>query len=281
MQKVDKFFFAVVALHVLEHLVACMLDRHVHVLHKARFVCHQVQKFIVHEHRVPIEHTDPRDVRVVKQCSQKFNKRATFFALLTSKVSRVLRNQSNFLHALGFEVLCLCDDVLDGAGVLLAADEWDSAVGAAAVAAFRNFQISVTALRSDNAHLLQKFARLVRADPVVHLGQFLHQLFAIAAAQASRYNQLLLCLLCLGLRKNRIDGFFLGGFDEPARVHEDVVRLSGGIAGSKTCMEHFTDEVLGIDLVFCASEMHDKYFGLFCRHGTNIDFTAIGCKGKD
>ena len=280
-QKIDKFLFAVVALHVLEHLVACMLDRHVHVFHEARFLGHQVQKFIVHKHRVPIKHADPRNARVVQKGSQKINKRAAFFALFTSKVSRVLCNQSNFLDALGFEVLCLCYDVFDGTGILLAANQRDGAVGATAVTAFCNFQISVmaestqvhagevlgvTALRSDDAHLLQKFARLVRADPVVHLGQFLHQLFAIAAAQAARNNQFLLGLLCFRLGENRVDGFFLGGFDEPARVHEDVVRLPGGITGHKTRMEHFADEVFCVDLVFCASEMHDKDFWLFCRH---------------
>ena len=168
-QKIDKFLFAVIALHVLEHLVACMLDWHVHVLHEARFLGHQVQKFIVHEHRVPIEHADPRDARVVQESAQKFDKRTALLALFTSKVSRVLCNQSNFLDALGFEVLCLCDDVLDGAGVLLAANERDGAVGATAVATFRDFQVGmvrksaqvhagevlgVTALRCDNAHLL-------------------------------------------------------------------------------------------------------------------------------
>ena len=136
--------------------------------------------------------------------------------------------------------------------------------------------LGVTALRCDNAHLLQKFAWLVRADPVVHLGQFLHQFFAIAATQAARNNQFLLGLLCFCLCKNRVDGFFLRGFDKAARVHEDVVRLSGGIAGCKTCMEHFADEVFCVDLVLGASEMHDKDFGLFCRHGTNIEFEARG-----
>ena len=42
-------------------------------------------------------------------------------------------------------------------------------------------------------------------------------------------------------------------FDESAGVHQNVVRLGGGVAGSKTGVQHFTDQVLRIDLVLGAS----------------------------
>ena len=245
-----------------------MLDRHVHVLHESRFVCHQVQEFVVYEHRVPVQRADPWDVRVVEDGAEQAGQSAALLALLAAKISRVLRDQRDFLDALRLEFLRFGDDVFDGAGCLLAADERDGAVGAAAVAAFCDFQIGVVletaevharevlgiaTLRCNDAHFLQKFARLVCTYPVVDFGKFLFEFLAVAARKAARDNQLLLGLLALHLCENRVDGFFLRGLDEPAGVHQDVVRLGGAIASRKTRVQHFADEIFRVDLVLGAS----------------------------
>ena len=113
--------------------------------------------------------------------------------------------------------------------------------------------LGIATLRGDDSHLLQEFARLVRAYPVVYLGQFLHKLLAVAAREATRHNQFLPCLLAFNLCENRVDGFFLRGLDEPARVHQDVVRLGCGITSREPRVQHFADEVLRVDLVLGAS----------------------------
>ena len=113
--------------------------------------------------------------------------------------------------------------------------------------------LCIAALRGHDAHLLQEFARFVCAYPVVYFGQFLHELVAVAAREAARYNQFLLGLLAVNLCENRVDGFFLCSLDEPAGVHQDVVCLGCTVAGGKACVQHLADEVLRVDLVLGAS----------------------------
>ena len=111
----------------------------------------------------------------------------------------------------------------------------------------------VATLRGDYSHFLQKFARLIRAYPVVHLGQFLDELVAVAAREATRHDQFLFCLLAFDLRENRVDGFFLGGLDEPAGVYQNVVCLRCAVTSYKTGVQHLADQVFCIDLVLGAS----------------------------
>ena len=180
-----------------------------------------------------------------------------------------------------FEFLGFGDDVVDTARNLFPADERNGAVGAAAVAAFGNLQVGVVlesaqvharqvlciaSLRCHDAHLLQKFARPVGAYPVIDFGKFLYEFIAVAARKATRNDQLLLVLLAVNLCENRVDGFLFRGFDKSAGVHQDVVRLGGGVAGGKTGVQHLADQVFRIDLVLGASKMNDKNFGLLCRH---------------
>ena len=267
-QNIDELLLAVVALHVLEYVVAGVLNRHVHVLHEARFVRHQVQQFVVHEHRVPVQRAYPRDVRVVENRAEQAGQSAALLALLAPEVCCVLRDEGNLLHALFFKFLGFCHNVFDASRHLLATYQRDRAVGATAVAPFGNLQVGVVlepaevharevlgiaTLRGYDSHLLQEFARLVRAYPVVYLGQFLHKLLAVAAREATRYNQFLLGFLAVNLCENRVDGFFFRGLDEPACVHQDVVRLGSAVAGGKACVQHLADEVLRVDLVLGAS----------------------------
>ncbi len=115
--------------------------------------------------------------------------RAALLALFATEVSRVLCDERDFLDALCFEFLGFGNNVFDTAGNLLAADKRDGAVGSAAVAAFGNLQVGVVlesaqvharqvlciaSLRCHDAHLLQKFARPVGADPVIDFGEFLY-----------------------------------------------------------------------------------------------------------
>ena len=58
-------------------------------------------------------------------------------------VGGVLRDEDEFLHAVGDQSLSLCHEVVDGARDVLAADEGDGAVGAGAVAALRDFEVGV------------------------------------------------------------------------------------------------------------------------------------------
>ena len=172
------------------------------------------------------------------------------------------------MNALFFKFLGFFDNVFDAAGNLLATNERNGAVGATAVATFGNFQVGMVLESAQvharqvfgvagggghNAHLLQKFARFVGAYPVIDFGEFLHQFFAVAARKAARNNQFLLGLLAVNLCENGVDGFFLGGFNESASVHQNVVRLGGAVAGGKTGVQHFTDQILCIDLVLGAS----------------------------
>ena len=111
----------------------------------------------------------------------------------------------------------------------------------------------IASLRSHDAHLLQKFARLVGAYPVIDFGELLYEFVTIAARKAARNDQFLLGLFAVNLCENRVDGFFLGGFDESASVHQDVVCLGGCVAGGKTGVQHFADQVFCIDLVLGTS----------------------------
>ena len=55
----------------------------------------------------------------------------------------VLADDYQFFYAVGYQVLGFGDDCLDGSRMVSAADEWDGAVGAAAVASFGDLEVGV------------------------------------------------------------------------------------------------------------------------------------------
>ncbi len=61
-------FLRVVTPHQLENPVACMLDWHVDIFAKARFASHQIEQLVIDELRIPVEGTDPGNIRFLEDC---------------------------------------------------------------------------------------------------------------------------------------------------------------------------------------------------------------------
>ena len=165
-----------------------------------------------------------------------------------------------------------------------AADERDGAVGAAAVAALRDFQVGVVLERRewpDGFYRCNRFYRiyifnsfyliyhlyhllpLMHSEPGVHFRHLPGQLFPVAFHQAAADDELL-GFECY-LFENDVDALLLGVADEAAGVDNDgvaVVPAAVVVYGVPPCLQP-SRQILAVDRVLRAAQ------------GDNVDFHLI------
>ena len=118
-------------------------------------------------------------------------------------------------------------------------------------------------LRTERPHDGIEFAC---SEPAVDLRNQRGQFNPVSLAEASEHIEFAGSAIALALsgRKNRVHGFFLGVADETAGIHQQEVRVFGGIFRQHAIL-HFRklgQKMLGIDGVFAAPQ-GDNLNGLY------------------
>jgi hypothetical protein len=159
---------------------------------------------------------------------------------------------------------------------VLSADEGDGAVGAAAVAAFGDFEIRVGLVlpfqQAAVAELGPGFAaqgldegiQLPGTEPAVYLGDEAGQFVGIPLGQAAKYQKPpnLSFGLPLGGGQNGLDGLLLGVSYEPAGIDEENVYQTGfSFRYYLIRVLYLKKQVLGVYRVLRAPQGDDLEFG--------------------
>ena len=168
-------------------------------------------------------------------------------------------------------------DLLDGARLVLARDQWDGAVGAGAVTPFRDLHIGVVRWCGEGAVILQLlvvgFAQVVDDTvpvelPVeaVHLRYLGRQLLAVALRETAHHVELLQLVALLGFCKgeDHVDRFLLGITDKAAGVDDGDVTIGVlGIVCHGVAVGHqLTHQPFRVDQVLGATQRDHIYLVL-------------------
>ena len=137
-------------LHPLEHRVAGVLQRHVEVGNDLRAGGDLVDEAIGEMDRVEIHEPDPLDPVDLLEFFEQFHEPGLAVEV-HSVVGRVLRDDHQFLHAVGGQFLGLADHLLDRLGGVLAPHLRDRTEGAGAVAALGDLEVGHVPRRDPHA----------------------------------------------------------------------------------------------------------------------------------
>jgi hypothetical protein len=213
-----------------------------------------------------------------------------------AKVGRVLRDEVDFLHALGDEALGFADDGFLGAGTMLAADLGDDAEGAGVVAAFGDFDVghvvrreaeagcgvvgNVARLGGDGVEravclkiTLQSLADnggdvgdLVEPDEGIDFGEEAGKVFLKTLGEAACHNDFLFFARGVFLSgvdgvDDGADGFVFGNIDKRAGVDDESIGKLGIRHESHAFILQVSEHDLGVDEVLGTAKGNESNLG--------------------
>ena len=190
-------------------------------------------------------------------------------------VGGVLGNDDDFLHPFGNHSFCLVEDVLDGAGDMLSANEGYGAIGAGAVASLADFQVGVVfgsglhALGFEDVMVFRlkrayEFSPLVHAVEGIYFGQLLTQLLLVALYKASDSDEaarFATAFLDGYLLEEHVNRLLLGVADETAGVDNDDVAIVAAFVEEEfeSRLAQVAGDMLRVDDILAAAEGDDVY----------------------
>ena len=256
--------------HGLQDVGADVLQGQVDVMADLGILAHQVKQLVGKAERIAVMQADPLEaVDVAKGLHQLHD--VGLSVEVVAVIGQVLGNEDQFLHALLGQFLGFVKQVGQRHGNVAATDERNGTEGAAAVATFGDFEVSI--VLGGGQHAAAAIFRLhflfqqVGGDEVdvlhaiegVHLVDFRLQLLAETLREATCHIQLLdfSLLAQLGVLQDGIDRLFLCVADEAAGVDDDRVGLPPGVVADDVAVLQQGGQMLRIDLVFGATEGDD------------------------
>ena len=268
-EEIDGFLGPRVAAHGLQKMVARGLDGDVEIMGDDLRGSDEVDEFVRDLAWVKVKQTDGIETDRLES-SQKIADIGFPAGEIDAVDRRVLRDERDFLHPGSMEGSRFLEDFLVRPAFEAAADEGDRAEGAEIVAPLGDAKVSgVWLRRNDPAKGVHRKDAFNPGKRRKHGGE----LGIIADGDdGSRFRDLGFQVIEVAFRKaadnhdfrpvrkhleNRVDRFFLGGFDEAARVDDDEIGVAWvAYEGESVAREH-RENHLAVDEVLGAAEAHE------------------------
>ena len=271
------------ALHAGQHIAAGMLQRHINIFSQARMSRERLQHFLCDAIGIRIEKAYPQNVFDARQLFQQ-QRKAIAQPQVFAVGSGVLADQCDFAGSAGRQIFRFAHHGFKAPAAKRAAQLWNDAEGAGVVAALSNFDVGLMLWSGQDARgqvVIQKCRRLRGKNfqvafhgfddafdfPGTHDGVHFRNLFqnllAEALHQASGNNQFLSGaeFLVLSHFQNRVDGFFLRGFNKTAGVDHEDLRIIGARREFVAFAGKNAHHHLAVDEVFGAAQGDETDFG--------------------
>ena len=279
--------FGGVAAHACQDAVADVLEGDVEVAAHVGVAAHHGQEVHRETGGVGVMQAYPFDPGDAGHAVDEFGQALAAVAVDTV-VGEFLGYDLEFPYAAGHEAAHLVEDLVDGAADVVPGDDGDGAVGAFAVAAFRNLDVGVVGRGGQDtfegdvfvvtfAEVAQQVGPVELAVELVDLWDFFAQFLEVAFGEAPHYVDAAepAFFFKLAELEDHVDALFLGVADEAAGVdHGDAAMgLFGVVVGLVTEGFELTEEVLGVDKVFRAAHCDDV-------DGLLLHGVIIGCRQR-
>lgn len=276
-----------VAAHARQDAVADVLEGDVEVAAHVGVPAHHGQEVHREVGRIGVVQPDPFDTGDAGHAVDEFGQALAAVAV-DAVVGEFLGNDLEFPHAACHEAAHLVEDFVDGSADVVAGDDGDGAVGALAVAAFRNLDVGVVGRGGQDtfegdvfvvtfAEVAQQVGPVELAVELIDLGDFLAQFLEVAFGEAAHHVNAAEPAFFFELAEfeDHVDAFFLGVAYEAAGVdHGDVaVGLFGIVVGLIAEGFELAEQVFGVDKV------------LRTAHGDDVDGVLlhgvrVGCRRR-
>ena len=132
------------AVHGLQHLSGSVLQGQIDVFQNLRLIGHHIQQFVGDGIGIAVQQAHPAELFNLAQPAQQL-RQLQFAVQVQTIAAGVLGNDNELFCAVVHQLLGLFHNALHGTAAVAAADEGNGAVGAAVVAALRDFQIGKVA----------------------------------------------------------------------------------------------------------------------------------------
>lgn len=314
LEEVADVFPVGLAVHLVEHVVGDVLQGNIDIAGDFGTLGDGLDEFIGPMRGVGVEEADPEVAFEFIESAEEggegfasgrvdagggFGALAEALPLVHAKVSGVLGDEIDFLHALGDEAFRFAHDGVLGAGTVLAANLWDDAEGAGVVAAFGDLDVGHVIWREAEAGggVVGDVARLggdgveravfgevafeglandggdvgdlVEADKGIDFGKKAGEIFLESLGKATGDDDLLFFaggVFLAGVHgfDDGADGFVFGDIDEGAGIDDEGVSHLGIGHDRHTFILKVSEHDLGVDEVLGATEGNESDLS---RHG--------------